>query len=91
MVTVLSSLDPTDLLPANIMDYWTYEGSPTTPPLYESVQWIVFKRAVEFSSDQLAALRRLIDSDRNQMQDNFRPPQPLKGRNVRAAFQWNLV
>ncbi|XP_052216880.1 carbonic anhydrase 2-like isoform X2 [Dreissena polymorpha] len=87
MVTIPSSLDPIDLLPANIDDYWTYEGSLTTPPLYESVQWIVFKEAVAFSSNQLDALRSLIDSDGNPMQDNFRPPQPLKGRHVRASFQ----
>ncbi|KAH3803464.1 hypothetical protein DPMN_131725 [Dreissena polymorpha] len=85
--TIPFSLDPTDLLPGDIRAYWTYEGSLTTPPLFESVQWIVFKEPVEFSPSQLDALRRLIDSDGNQMQDNFRPPQPLKGRQVRASFQ----
>ncbi|XP_052215705.1 carbonic anhydrase 2-like [Dreissena polymorpha] len=87
MVTIPSSLDPIDLLPDFIDDYWTYEGSLTTPPLYESVQWIVFKEPVEVSPRQLDALRSLIDSDGNLMQDNFRPPQPLKGRQVRASFQ----
>ncbi|KAH3727792.1 hypothetical protein DPMN_053737 [Dreissena polymorpha] len=85
--TISSSLDPTDLLPDNIDDYWTYEGSVPIPPLYESVRWIVFKEPVEFSHDQLNALRSLIDSDGNPMQDNFRPPQPRKGRQVKASFQ----
>ncbi|KAH3803402.1 carbonic anhydrase-like [Dreissena polymorpha] len=84
--TIPSSLDPTDLLPGDISAYWTYEGSLTTPPLFESVQWIVFKEPVEFSHSQLDALRSLIDSDGNAMQDNFRPPQPINGRQVRASF-----
>ncbi|KAH3803405.1 hypothetical protein DPMN_131665 [Dreissena polymorpha] len=62
-VTIPSSLDPINLLPDNIDDFWTYEGSLTTPHLDESVQWIVFKEPVAFSYDQLDALRSLIDSD----------------------------
>ncbi|XP_052283380.1 uncharacterized protein LOC127880170 isoform X13 [Dreissena polymorpha] len=81
------SLDPTSLLPDNISAYWTYEGSLTTPPLFESVQWIVFKEPVEFSDQQLNALRSLTSSDGHHMQDNYRPPVPTKGRKVRATFQ----
>jgi hypothetical protein len=33
--------------------YWTYDGSLTTPPLYESVKWIVFKEPIEMSDDQV--------------------------------------
>ena len=33
--------------------YWTYDGSLTTPPLYESVKWIVFKEPFEMSDDQV--------------------------------------
>ncbi|KAH3803406.1 hypothetical protein DPMN_131666 [Dreissena polymorpha] len=80
MNTIPSFLDPTDLLPDNIDDYWTYEGSITTVPFYKSVQWIVFKEPEEFSLDQLNALWSLIDSHGNPMEDNFRPPQPIKGR-----------
>ena len=34
--------------------YWTYEGSLTTPPLYESVTWIVLKQPIEVSAVQVA-------------------------------------
>ena len=33
--------------------YWTYLGSLTTPPLYESVTWILFKQPIEISSVQV--------------------------------------
>ncbi|XP_052212006.1 carbonic anhydrase 7-like [Dreissena polymorpha] len=98
--TISSYLNPRDLLPfivkrsrfshvtsRCISDYWTYEGSLTTPPLFESVQWIIFKEPVGFSKRQLNALRNcLIDSDNNLMQDNFRRLVPRAGRTVRASF-----
>lgn len=45
--------DPACLLPVNIDDYWTYHGSLTTPPLTESVTWIVMKQHIEVSHDQV--------------------------------------
>ncbi|XP_073911599.1 carbonic anhydrase 5A, mitochondrial isoform X2 [Castor canadensis] len=43
--------DPSCLLPA-CQDFWTYEGSLTTPPLAESVTWIIQQRSVEVSPSQ---------------------------------------
>ncbi|WAR30554.1 CAH2-like protein [Mya arenaria] len=85
-MTVDTTLDPTLLLPSNTSDYWTYLGSLTTPPLFESVTWIVFKEPVEYSKEQLLALRNLVDSDGNHMQDNYRPPAALKQRKVKKTF-----
>lgn len=39
--------------------YYTYKGSLTTPPYYESVTWIVYKTPVYVSSQQIDAFRQL--------------------------------
>ena len=39
------------LLPGDI-SYWTYPGSLTTPPLFESVTWIVLKQTIQISHRQ---------------------------------------
>nr|XP_012321381.2 carbonic anhydrase 5A, mitochondrial [Aotus nancymaae] len=44
--------DPSSLLPA-CRDYWTYPGSLTTPPLTESVTWIIQKEPVEVAPGQV--------------------------------------
>uniref|UniRef100_A0A665X7U6 Carbonic anhydrase n=2 Tax=Echeneis naucrates TaxID=173247 RepID=A0A665X7U6_ECHNA len=84
------NFNPATLLPS-CLDYWTYDGSLTTPPLLESVTWIVCKEPISVSSGQMAKFRSLLFSAEGEaeccMVDNYRPPQPLKGRAVRASFQ----
>uniref|UniRef100_A0A8C6Z0Y4 Carbonic anhydrase n=1 Tax=Nothoprocta perdicaria TaxID=30464 RepID=A0A8C6Z0Y4_NOTPE len=84
------SFNPKCLLPLSL-DYWTYPGSLTTPPLNESVTWIVLKESVKISEKQLEKFRTLLftseEDQRIQMVNNFRPPQPLRGRVVRASFK----
>ncbi|XP_063063036.1 carbonic anhydrase-like [Engraulis encrasicolus] len=88
--TPFPNFDPTILLPGSL-DYWTYDGSLTTPPLLESVTWIVCKDTISVSPAQMGKFRSLQFSGEGEapccMQDNYRPPQPLKGRKVRASFQ----
>ncbi|XP_014694618.1 carbonic anhydrase 1 [Equus asinus] len=83
------NFDPSSLLPSS-PDYWTYSGSLTHPPLYESVTWIVCKENISISSEQLAQFRSLLSNVEGgkavPIQHNNRPPQPLKGRTVRAFF-----
>lgn len=82
--------DPRGLLPGSL-DYWTYPGSLTTPPLLECVTWIVLREPISVSSEQIAAFRRLCFNKAGEaeepMVDNWRPPQPLQGRQIRASFQ----
>ncbi|KFP55779.1 Carbonic anhydrase 1, partial [Cariama cristata] len=47
-----SDFDPSSLLPKS-MDYWTYNGSLTHPPLHESVIWIILKEPITISSEQV--------------------------------------
>uniref|UniRef100_A0A8C4ZMZ6 carbonic anhydrase n=1 Tax=Gadus morhua TaxID=8049 RepID=A0A8C4ZMZ6_GADMO len=88
--TTFPGFDPTTLLPG-CLDYWTYDGSLTTPPLLESVTWIVCKETISVSPAQMASFRALQFSGAGEaaccMVDNYRPPQPLKGRAVKASFQ----
>lgn len=51
-----TGFDPRVLLPESL-DYWTYPGSLTTPPLLESVTWIVLKEPITVSSEQVSFLR----------------------------------
>ncbi|XP_011925672.1 PREDICTED: carbonic anhydrase 5A, mitochondrial isoform X1 [Cercocebus atys] len=82
--------DPSSLLPA-CQDYWTYAGSLTTPPLTESVTWIIQKEPVEVAPSQLSAFRTLLFSalgeEEKMMVNNYRPLQPLMNRKVWASFQ----
>uniref|UniRef100_A0A8D1XFY0 Carbonic anhydrase n=1 Tax=Sus scrofa TaxID=9823 RepID=A0A8D1XFY0_PIG len=84
-----TNFDPSVLLPSSL-DYWTYFGSLTHPPLHESVNWIILKENISISSDQLAQFRSLLSNAEGDkdvpIKHNNRPPQPLKGRIVKASF-----
>ncbi|XP_016105142.1 carbonic anhydrase 7-like [Sinocyclocheilus grahami] len=90
-VTDFKGFNPKCLLP-NSLEYWTYPGSLTTPPLYESVTWILLKEPIYVSEKQMGKFRTLLfngeeEDDRKRMENNFRPPQPLRGRTVQASFK----
>ena len=65
-----------DLLPAN-RDYYQYEGSHTTSPYTENVQWYVMQNTIPIPEGFLDSLREVQIS-------NFRPAavQDLNGRSV---------
>ena len=66
MVELADDLDLNNLLPPS-PSYWTYPGSLTTPPLHESVTWILFKQTLEISHRQASG----IWSDKPTRQESF--------------------
>ncbi len=68
------TFEPAALLPAD-MSYYHYQGSLTTPPCSEVVNWYVLKTPVTASERQLEAFAKILDN-------NYRPVQPLNGREV---------
>ncbi|MEE6500444.1 hypothetical protein FKM82_003783 [Ascaphus truei] len=89
-LTECNYFDPSSLLPS-CSDYWTYSGSLTTPPLTESVTWIIKKKPIEVDHNQLAVFRSLlftaVGEEEKYMVDNFRPLQPLMNRTVHSSFK----
>jgi carbonic anhydrase len=59
----------------NFQNYMTYQGSFTTPPCTEGVQWILLRNPVYIFEEDYVDLHELLG-------DNYRPVQPLNGRVV---------
>ena len=72
-----------DFLPAN-RSYFYYEGSLTTPPCHERVEWFVMQNSIPIPEQVLDRLRALpADVNQTSLQArNYRDPQPLNGRQV---------
>ncbi|XP_043921922.1 carbonic anhydrase 1-like [Protopterus annectens] len=85
-----TNFNPRLLFPPSPLDYWTYLGSLTTPPVNECVIWHVLRQPMTLSSAQLANFRNLCTTEEGErpcyMVKNYRPPQALKGRVVRSSF-----
>jgi carbonic anhydrase len=70
-----SVLNAKDLLPASTHHHYSYQGSLTTPPCTEGVQWIVIMDPVRVSDEQVRHFVMVIGQ-------NARPPQPLHDRRI---------
>lgn len=64
------------MLPAD-REYYRFNGSLTTPPCTEGVQWLVMKSPVSVSQQQLQAF-----DDAMHHHPNNRPVQPVNARTV---------
>ena len=65
--------DPYELIPGGVV--WKYDGSLTTPPCSEGVNWNVFMTPITMSAAQMDAFTALYAN-------NYRPVQPLNDRTV---------
>jgi len=72
-----TSIDVTSLLPEN-RDYFTFQGSLTTPPCSEGVTWFVLKAPVKIADGEVAAFAKVYPL-------NARPVQPLNGRAIQTT------
>ncbi|KAM5320417.1 carbonic anhydrase 6 [Glossophaga mutica] len=87
--TVLRGLNIQDMLPQDLHHYYTYQGSLTTPPCTENVQWFLLADTVPFSRTQLRKLENsLLNHQSKVMQNNYRRTQPLNSRVVEANFMY---
>ncbi|XP_061184854.1 nacrein-like protein [Saccostrea echinata] len=77
-VQVECGISPIDVLPYD-QRFYTYKGSLTTPPCYETVQWIVFKCPIRVTRKAFKALQEVEDS-------HF---EPLRILGVRRPLQQN--
>ncbi|XP_063813238.1 carbonic anhydrase 4 [Pseudophryne corroboree] len=74
-----------DLIPdkENLMLYYRYEGSLTTPSCNETVTWTVFNNTIKLAPDQIKEFYQKIKyPSGGAMAENFRPTQKLGSRNV---------
>ncbi|XP_062591989.1 nacrein-like protein [Saccostrea cucullata] len=79
-VQVDCGISPTDVLPYD-QRFYTYAGSLTTPPCYETVQWIVFKCPIKVSKRAFENLKLVKDSHND----------PLQTYGVRRPLQRNHI
>ena len=63
-------------LPQN-KEYYTYNGSLTTPPCTQGVRWYIFKTPITISLDQVKQLQSLMPVN------NYRDEQPINKRIVK--------
>ncbi len=76
------TFNPNVLMPAGYNNYltahfWYYDGSLTTPPCSETVNWMVWSSVIEASHEQIHEMEEILH-------ENYRPVMPLGSRPLRA-------
>ncbi|OQD45865.1 hypothetical protein BIY37_06310 [Candidatus Brocadia sapporoensis] len=76
VVSIGQKIDANQLLPANVINYYHYSGSLTTPPYSEIVNWFILKTPITISKVQ-------VDTFKSIFKKSARPIQPRHGRIVK--------
>jgi len=65
-------------------EYWTYDGSLTTPSCDETVKWFIMKRPLGVTADQLSKIQTLFQNNPSfaNGNGNNRATQPINDRKV---------
>nr|ANJ59773.1 alpha carbonic anhydrase 13 [Stylophora pistillata] len=79
----LYSLVP-QLTDLSMTPFFSYKGSLTTPPCYQSVNWIVLGQFIPANTYVMDIMRSLRNHDGHPLCNGFRPPQALNGRVIRG-------
>lgn len=78
--TLSEEIDIEKLLPDDeIENFWHYNGSLTTPPCSEGVEWYVAQQHIHASEEQIEEIAALLHHH------NYRPTQDLNGRKVLSS------
>ncbi|XP_023308840.2 carbonic anhydrase 2-like [Lucilia cuprina] len=73
------------------LEFYTYQGSLTTPPCSQAVQWIVFPQVINISHNQIKHFRSLSDSHGEVLENNYRHLQPKGPRKVFYRQKHSLI
>lgn len=69
-----------DIIGVEPINVYNYQGSLTTPPCSQNVNWMIASRSLKISSKELTLLQKVEYDDGHKIKDNFRPIQALNGR-----------
>jgi carbonic anhydrase len=71
-----------DIIGIEPIEVYSYNGSLTTPPCSQNVNWMVATRTLKITTAELEALQKIEFDTGNKIKDNYRPIQGLFNRRV---------